>query len=161
MHPNSLARAWSAIDWDLRVRVPAFIRAAGLLEYAKKLEKSPEVHDVTTLLALRDTAANAARAAYCLWLKRKAPVDTTGCRAAKAAAVEATGRTILPSARASVEAIHEVQAESTGWAVMVCGDAENAASWAAAVVATGDGSWAEARERLLPIVREIEATPWQ
>jgi hypothetical protein len=56
-------RAWMVVDWDMRVRVPAWLRLEGFEDFAKALESGPEIVDLEGLEVIGKTARAAYRAA--------------------------------------------------------------------------------------------------
>ena len=158
---------WEALNWDLRHRVPTFLRAAGLEEHAKALASLPAIGSLQALAEAKATAHAAAKAAHEAWKRLKPPDGSHACTAARQAAVEAKGMTLLPSAELTLPIAAELRAadaklrDDAGFAAS---EAEVAAEWGAAVAACGDfdcgGSetWARARARLAPVIAEVMST---
>jgi hypothetical protein len=104
-------RGWMAMDWLTRVYTPAWLRLAGLVDCAERLEAAPEVTDTGSLrraLGLLEDARSEARAARTRTFRTPLP---TGWAAAVAAGM--TGR-------------------EAAWACA------GAAAWAAARIGIGD-----------------------
>lgn len=163
------SEAWAALDWDIRVRVPKFLRGAGLVEDADALANLPPITSIECLAPLKDITSKAAKAAYALWLKRKPALGSVACAACRCAAVEASKMTLLPPGQAALPVAAEVARVEAGLRAEVLvgtGDAEGAADWSAAVIACGDFEcsdlevWERARARLHPIVIEVMRS-WQ
>jgi len=60
-------RVWMALDWLVRVCTPVWLRAAGLLDHADRLEALPELHvgmDVPSFRATIDAVRSDAAAAW-------------------------------------------------------------------------------------------------
>jgi hypothetical protein len=145
---------WAALDWDLRTRVPTFLRAANLDAHAELIASLAPIVDVPSLLLARQIAAGAALAAHAEWQDRKPPMGTPECDAARTAAMAAAEKTALPCSVVAGEALREVHANP--WAFVVAGDLENAARWSAAAIACGGGDLVMTTARLDPVVREVE-----
>lgn len=58
-----MRRMWLVLDWDVRVRTPAFLRLAGLGEHAAVLKSLPEIVDFDSLTACTEIVRSASRAA--------------------------------------------------------------------------------------------------
>jgi hypothetical protein len=154
---DRLRTAWRATDWSSRVRVPAFLRAAGLTVSADSVASIPEQLDPASIVAARATAADAARTAYAEWLYVKPPLGSPGCLAARTAALDAATSTVFACAHAAVLAAQEItQSPEHQTAVVVLGDLENAARWAACVIALKPDALAATVAEILK-----ERRPWQ
>jgi hypothetical protein len=157
---------WEALDWDIRRRVPTFLRAAGLDHHAFELESLSEIHNVGTLAACREACADAAKAAYAAWLVKKPPLASVACDAARRAALMASKETLLSSAEAALPVAKELAQLTDAFLQRICqvaaGDAEGAADHAAAVIACGDfecddgEKYVRAKARLAGVVKEIK-----
>jgi hypothetical protein len=120
-----LRRMWMAIDWAIRVHVPAFLRAAKLDAEASSLEALPEIvstkrlseaHALVTRVATRASAARAA-AGYALVDAARAAVGSAAWdaawdavvnavrSAARAAALAAAGAAARDALAPTVEAL--------------------------------------------------------
>lgn len=159
--------AWRALDWDVRTRVPALLRAAGLQEHAAIIASLPPLTGFEAIRELREPARAAALAAHGAWLARKPPMGSLACTTARAAAVEASKSTMLLAAPAQLpiaQALQTLPAELRAVVTAATGDAEGAADWSAATAACGDfgttdtDAWARPRARLAPVVEEIKAS---
>ena len=161
--------AWRALDWDIRVRVPAFLRAAGLVPHAEAMSGLAPINSIESLRGLKDITKAAAVEAYQTWLAKKPPLGSAACAACRCAAVEASKMTLLPPGHAAIPIAAEVartDIELRADALVGTGDAEGAADWAAALIACGDFDcpdveiWERARARLHPVVLDIMKS-WQ
>jgi hypothetical protein len=164
---------WQAIDWDVRVRVPTFLRAAGLDDHATTLAGLPEFTSLRGLADVKLTLHAAARAAYGAWQDRKPPTGSHACTAARQSAEEARGITMLPTAGLALPIAAELasltDAKLQADARYAADEAEVAAGWGAALVAAdalrgheGEDSetWTLARAKLAPVIREV-MTSWK
>ena len=114
-------RMWMAIDWDIRMRTPAFLRLAKLEAQAIALESLPEI--------LSQTHLTNARAA-CVDASQKGA-------AARAAAGDAARGAARDAAR---DAAGDAARDAAG-------DAAGDAAWAAAGDAAGDAAGAAAKKK--------------
>ena len=84
-----LRRMWMGIDWDIRVRTPAFLRLAKLAADADALAALPEITAQSGLTGAREIVQAAAKRATAAW-------DAAGA-AAGAAARDAAGDALKPT----------------------------------------------------------------
>ena len=151
-----LRRMWMGLDWDIRVRTPAFLRIAGLEEHAVALENLSEITSQTLLVDARKVAQRAAKAA-------------SGARAAAGAAAgdsawDAAGAAAWAAARAAARAAAGDSAWASAWAAAgdATGDAAGDSAWDATGDAARDAAWAAARdasrERLAPLVASMQSS---
>ena len=130
-------RSWMACDWEMRVRVPAFLRLLPATEgEAAALEALPEIVDIATLGAAGEIASAAQAKAH----------------AARAAAWDAARAAAWDAARAA--AWDAARAAAWDAARAAAGDAAWAAAWAAARDAARDAAWAKLR----PTVEACQAS---
>lgn len=152
-----LRNAWRATDWSSRVRVPMFLRAAGLDVSADAVAALPEQIDPASIVLARAVAADAARTAYAEWCDLKPPMGSAGCLAARMAALDAANSTVFACSHEAVHAAKQImESGERAFALVVLGDLENAARFAACVVAL--------RPNALPaLVAQIlkDKTPWR
>lgn len=161
---------WQALSWDVRSRVPAFLRAAGLDEQADAMASLPEITSLRVLADAKRQAHEAARAAFTAWKDRKPPNGSHACTAVRQAAYEAKGITLLPSAGLTLPIAVELRgaddASLQADAAYAASEFEVAAEWAAALVACGEfecedsETWTIARARLAPVIVEVMKS-WQ
>ena len=166
---EEMKAAWIALDWDIRTRVPLFLRAAGLVQHAEALSGLPPINSIDSLRGLKEITKAAAVEAYQAWLAKKPPLGSSACAACRCAAVEASKMTLLPPGQAAIPIAAEVAKTDIALradALVGTGDAEGAADWAAALIACGDFNcpeseiWERARARLHPTVLQIMMS-WQ
>jgi len=158
---------WQSLDWDVRVRVPTFLRAAGFGEHADALASLPEIASLRILASVKATTHAAAQAAIGAWRDRKPPNGSHACTAARQTSAEATGMTLLPSAGLTIPIARELQIADAALredAKFASNEAERAAEWSACVAASdairdldpdASETWTRARAKLHPIVAEI------
>ncbi len=155
-----LRRMWMAIDWDIRMRTPAFLRLAKLEAQAIALESLPEILSQTHLTNARaacvdarqkgDAARAAARAAA--WDAARAAARAAAWDAAWAAAGDAAG------AAAGAAAGDAARAASRAAAGAAAGDAARDAAGVAAGDAAGDAAGAAAWAAIKPTVEAMQAS---
>jgi hypothetical protein len=136
-----LRRMWMAIDWDFRVRTPAFLRLAKLDECAIALESLPEIRSQADLANARAACEDARQKGAAAWDAVRAAAGAAAGDAARAAAGAAAG----DAARAAAKAA----AWDAAW------DAPAAVAWAA-LQPTVEAMQASARDLL---VRMCEVKP--
>jgi hypothetical protein len=159
-----LRRMWMAIDWDIRVRTPAFLRLTNLDECATALESLAEIRSQTDLANARATCEEAKKQGAAAWAAAWAAAgaaawDAAG-DAAGAAAWAAAGDAAWDAAWAAAgDAAWDAAWDAAGDAAWdaawdAAGDAARAAAGDAARAAAGDA----ARSRLKPIVEAMQAS---
>ena len=138
-------RAYLIIDWEMRMRVPAFIRLyPSLEEHAAALESMPEIRNLKCLKAAREIAGAAQRDAVAAAAAAGAAAWDAAGDAAWAAARDAAWVAAWDAARAAAGAAERAAA----------GAAAGDAAWAAARDAAG----AAARSRIAPTVATMQAS---
>lgn len=124
-----MRRMWLVLDWDVRIRTPAFLRLAGLGEHAAALKSLPEIVDFDSLTACteivrsasraaRDAAFSAARAARAAAsvaasdvASEASEVRHIGCRAVAHTAVRATASAAAYAATYEYESAYSAREE--------------------------------------------------
>jgi hypothetical protein len=148
-------RRWLIVDWEMRTRVPSFLRLLpSLKSHAKALEGMPEIVDINGLIAAREFASAARDAAW------YAAGSAAGA-AARDAAWYAAGAAAWAAARDAAW----YAAGAAAW--YAAGSAAWYAAWAAARdaawYAAGAAAWAAARDagrdaRLAKAVGEMQTS---
>ena len=126
-------RAWMATDWAVRVCTPRWLREAGLMDHAVRLERLAPLVDEATALASKQALRAAVDAArYAAWY--------TAGDAARAAARAAAGDAAWYAARYAAWDAARYAAWDAAWAAAgdAAGDAAVDAARAAARDAGGD-----------------------
>jgi len=129
-------RAWMALDWLFRVHTSAWLRAAGLLDQAGRLEALPEFRvgmDVSSVRATLDAVRSDAAARHATYAARDAARDAAWDAARAAARHEAWA------------AAREAAWDAAWTATYAAWDAARAAPAAAAWDAARDAAWDVAR----------------
>jgi hypothetical protein len=121
---DDLRRSWMAMDWLVRVHVPAWLDLAKLDSYAAAIRGGAEIIDGVTLAAVTPSLIAGQRQA----------------NAARDAARDAAWAAAWAAAGAAARAAARDAAGDAAWA------AAGAAAWAAARDAAGDAAWAAARD---------------
>ena len=143
-----LRRMWMGIDWDIRVRTPAFLRLAKLDAIADALaamaliDSQAKLNDARAMISEARRQGAAARAAA------RAAAGAAAGDAAWDAAGDAAGAAAWAAAWAAVRAA----AGAAAWAAArdAAGDAARDAAWAAA----WDAAWAAARDAAWAAARD-------
>jgi hypothetical protein len=126
-------RRWMIADWEMRVRVPAFLRLMpSLAVHADALAAMPEIVGLDGLIAARELAQAAQKDADAAWDAAGAAAWDAAWDAAGAAARDAAGAAAWDAAGAAAGAA----AWDAAW------DAAGAAAWDAA----GAAAWDAARD---------------
>ena len=142
-------RAWMATDWVVRVFTPCWLREAGLIDHAVRIERLAPLVDDATAIASEQTLRAAWDAA------REAAGDTAGDTTARAAAFEAAS---AAAGDASWDAAWEAAGDTTA------GEAAGFAAWEAASAVAGEVARAAAAvgaavgAALAPTVAELQTS---
>jgi hypothetical protein len=153
-------RAWSCVDWLIRVHAPAWLDLAGLGRRARALRRLPELtgpnvarESMDALAAARrDAAATAAREAAwdASWADRWQGATSAAHEAAWAAAAGPPWQAARDGARfADWDAVRRALGDAP-W------DAARAAAWDAAWEAGDQGPYDAAAEAVAQTARELE-----
>jgi hypothetical protein len=165
-----MRRVYMALDWDIRVRVPAWLRAAGLDVHADALASLPEI-------ATRQALVHAHAASDAAWAAAWVASDAASAAASAAsdavmaawnaasdAASAAARATASDAASGAARAAVRATASAAAWAVTrgaVARAAWNAASDAASAAARATASaaaWAAVRASLRPTVETLQTS---
>ena len=148
-------RSYMAIDWEIRSRTPAFLRAIGLEEEAKALETLPEITNARELAAaeaVADRANNAASAAWsAAWSAARSAAESAAESAARSAAWSAAESAAGSAAESAAESAAWSAAESAAWSAArsaarsAAESAAGSAARSAAESAAESAAWSAAR----------------
>jgi hypothetical protein len=155
-------RSLMAADWLIRTHTPAWLRLAGLIAQAERLEALPEITDMAQypslkgpIEAVRQDAYAAGAAAWAAagaaaWAAARAAAGAAAWAAARAAARAAAGAAAWAAARdAAGAAARDAAGAAAGAAA---GDAARDAAGAAA----GDAARDAAEKKLAPTVEHLQ-----
>jgi hypothetical protein len=135
-------RSLMAADWLIRTHTPAWLRLAGLIAQAERLEALPEITDMAQYPSLKGPIEAVRQDAYAVW-------DAAGA-AAWAAARDAAWAAAGAAAWAAARDAAGAAAGAAAWAA--AGAAAGDAAWAAAGAAAGDA----AEKKLAPTVEHLQ-----
>jgi len=166
-------RAWMALDWLFRVHTSAWLRAAGLLDQAGRLEALPEFRvgmDVPSVRATLDAVRSDAAAGAAPWAA-KAAAGAAPWAAALAAARHEAWTAARDAAWTAAWTAAETVAETAAWdaAETVARDAAwtaaETAAWTAAWIAAetvayapGAAAGTAARAALRPTIEQLQVS---
>jgi hypothetical protein len=136
----SLKRSYMALDWAIRVNLPAWLALSpGLAEHAATLRALAPITDETRLSAATSAIDLARAAAAAAWAAAWAAARAAARDAARAAARDAARAAAWAAARDAARDAAWDAARDAAWAA--ARDAARAAAWDAARAAAWDAAW--------------------